>query len=69
MACGMQLYFSVSCQAITVDHLVVSPLYMFYTAVMSHSYTASDYISILACEDEAHLAAFTAVKIDRILVP
>ena len=55
MASGMQLYFSVSCLAINVEHLVVSPLCMFYTAVMSYS----DDISILACEDEAHLAAFT----------
>ena len=36
MACGMQLYFSVSWLAITVEHLVVSSLYMFYTAVMSY---------------------------------
>jgi len=38
MACGMQMYFSVSCLATNVEHLVVSPLYMFYTAVMSYSY-------------------------------
>ena len=37
MACGMQLYFSVSYLAINVEHLVVSPLYMFHTAVMSYS--------------------------------
>ena len=41
------------------EHLVVSLLYMFYIVVMSYSYYYSDDISILACEDEAHLAAFT----------
>ena len=30
--------FLVSCLAITVEQLVVSPLYMFYTAAMSYSY-------------------------------
>jgi len=58
MACGMQLYFSVSCLAINVEHLVVSPLYMFHTAVMSYSNNSDD-INILACEDGAQLAAFT----------
>ena len=53
MACGIQLYFWVSCLAITAEHLVLSLLYMFYTAA------TSDEISILACEGEAHLAAFT----------
>ena len=33
MACGMQLYFCVSCLATNV---VVSRLYMFHTAVMSY---------------------------------
>ena len=31
MASLMQLHFWVSCLAITVEHLVVSPLDMFYT--------------------------------------
>ena len=53
--------FLVSCIAITVEHSVVSTLYMYYTAAMSYTYiaTTSEDISILACEDEAHLAAFT----------
>ena len=38
IACGIQLYFLVHCLAITVEHLVVSLLYMSYTAVMSYSY-------------------------------
>ena len=59
MACRIQLYFHVHCLAITVEHLVVSLLYMFFTAVMSYSYYTSDDICILACEDEAHFGAFT----------
>ena len=57
MASGIQLYFSVNCLAITVEHLVVSSLYMLYAAAMSYIATTSDDISILACEDEAYLAA------------
>ena len=47
--------FLVSCLAITV---AVSPLYRFYTVPIAIASTSED-ISTLACEDEAHLAAFS----------
>ena len=59
MESGIQLYFSVSCLAIIVEHLVVSPLYMLYTAAMSYRYYYNDDISILACAGEVHFAAST----------
>ena len=61
MACGTQLYLCVhvGCLAITVEHLVVSPLYICFIQSLLAIATTSDDISILACEDEAHLTAFT----------
>ena len=58
MVCGMQLYFCVSCLSCNyIEHLVVS-LVTCFIQLLWFIATASDGISILACEIEAHLAAF-----------
>ena len=37
IVCGIQLYFR-KLPSYSIEHLVVSPLYMFYTVAMSYSY-------------------------------
>ena len=51
----MQLLFYVSCVAMLLQYLVVLLVYIFYTNTVA---TSNDDISILACLDEALLAAF-----------
>ena len=62
MACGVQLYFCVSCIAITVEYLVVSPL---YTAAMS--YTCM--ISHMACEVQLYFCvSCIAITVEYLVV-